>query len=204
MTMSRWMRVRSLMGLVPVLVAGCAACASVRDPAPLPQAEAPAPGEPAQGKVEVRFVPDPARIAPALRDDQDFLPPSPIVTHLPKYPAGHERAGGPVIVTLRFVVGETGAVRDVRDSPLGDSAPAAGEEAASGTADPAFRAAAIDAVEGWLFVPAAIRTIQPGADLDHDSQPDYTVLVDSERVPVYLDVRFTFEVVAGKGHVRID
>ena len=182
--------------LLLLLPACLAACASVETiPAPPPQgAAAEQPGNLA--KIEVQFVPDPARIAPHLEEDQDFMSPHPIVTHLPQFPPGHTDITQPVVVVLRFIVGETGAVRDVEDSPLRDPAAPAG--------DPAFRQAAEDAVLGWLFVPAAIRTVKPGADLDHDSQPDYTVLVDSQRIPVYLDVRFTFEIIEGEGRVRID
>jgi hypothetical protein len=97
---------------------------------------------------------------------------------------------------LRFVVEVDGAVREVRDSPLADPGGA--------PADPAFRRAAEDALLSWLFVPAAIKTVEPGPDLDHDSKPDYTVLVDSNRIPVYLDVRFTFEMVDGERRVRAD
>jgi hypothetical protein len=142
------------------------------------------------------------------------MPPHPIVTHLPQYPAGHEDAGGPVVVVLRFIVGKDGAVREVKDSPLhdpggpgdpGGARHAGGSSGPGGRiADPVFREAAVDAVLGWIFVPAAIRTLKPGADLDHDSKPDYTVLVDSERMPVYLDVRFTFEIIDGEARVRID
>lgn len=178
------------------LAAFCAGCASAgKVPAPEPPGTA-AEQPPNLAKIEVQFIPDPARIAPQLGEDQDFMSPHPIVTHLPQYPPGHTDVSGPVVVVLRFIVGETGAVRDVQDSPLRDPNAPAG--------DPAFRQAAVDAVLGWLFVPASIRTVKPGADLDHDSQPDYTVLVDSLRIPVYLDVRFTFEIVEGEGRVRID
>lgn len=186
------LRVLAALGLL-----GCgAACASVPGP-PAPRPAGAAAEQPANlAKIEVQFIPDPARIAPQLNEDQDFMSPHPIVTHLPQYPAGHMDAAGPVVVVLRFIVGENGAVRDVGDSPLRDT----GLPAAA----PDFRQAAVDAVLGWLFVPAAIRTVKPGADLDHDSKPDYTVLVDSERIPVYLDVRFTFEIIEGEGRVRID
>lgn len=173
----------------------CAGCAIVPKPAAPAQEGAAAERSPDLAKVEARFIPDPARIAPALREDQDFMPPHPIVTHLPRYPPGHADATGPVVVVLRFIVGEDGAVREVKDSPLRDP---------GRVADPVFREAAVDAVLGWIFVPAAIRTLKPGADLDHDSKPDYTVLVDSERMPVYLDVRFTFEITDGEARVRID
>ena len=201
------MRVR-LAALLPALLLCCAGCASVAKPGAPAPAGAPAERPPDLPRVEAQFIADPARIAPALRDDQDFMPPHPIVTHLPQYPPGHEDAVGPVVVVLRFVVGNDGAVVKVRDSPLRDPGGPSGGGGDGHTggvaADPAFREAAVDAVLSWLFVPAAIRTVKPGPDLDHDSKADYTVLVESERMPVYLDVRFTFEIIEGEGRVRID
>jgi hypothetical protein len=186
------MRLRTAIPLLALVIAS-AGCAGVPKAASSPSADSPG-LTPVRGDVEVQFIPDPARIAPTLREDQDFLSPSPIVTHLPEYPSGHEKPGEAVVVVLRFIVGVNGAVEEVRDSPLSDAA----------AADAAFREAAVSAVKSWLFVPAEIRTVKPGADLDNDGKPDYTVLVDSERIPVYLDVRFTFEMVAGQGQVRID
>jgi hypothetical protein len=178
--------------LTPALVLCGAACASVTDH----KGDGPTDGLQAQGEVKVQFLPDPARIAPSLLEGEVFVPPSAIVTPIPLYPAGHTEASRPVVVVLRFVVGKTGAVEEVTDSPLRDPGDA--------VADAAFREAAEDTVRSWRFVPAAIQTVKPGADLDHDSKPDYTVLVASTRVPVYLDVRFTFEMVEGKGRVRVD
>jgi hypothetical protein len=178
--------------LTPALLLSGAACVSVENR----KVDAPTEGSQTQGEVKVQFLPDPARIAPSLLEGEEFVPPSAIVTPLPLYPAGHTEARGPVVVVLRFVVGKTGVVEEVGDSPLRDPGDA--------VADAAFREAAEDTVRSWRFVPAAIQTVKPGADLDHDSKPDYTVLVASSRVPVYLDVRFTFEMVEGKGRVRVD
>jgi hypothetical protein len=178
--------------LTPALVLCGAACATVANRS----VDIPTEDPEAQGEVKVQFLPDPARVAPTLLEGEEFVPPQPIVTALPLYPAGHTEARGPVVVVLRFVVGKTGVVEEVGDSPLRDPDDA--------VADAAFREASKDAVLSWRFVPAAIQTVKPGADLDHDSKPDYTVLVASSRVPVYLDVRFTFEMVEGKGRVRVD
>jgi len=182
----------ALLVLTPALLVCNAACATVGNR----EATSAGGGPGALAQVDAEFVPDPARIAPDLLEGQEFVQPHPIVTHLPEYPPARGNQRGPVVVVLRFVVEADGAVRDVRDSPLADSGGAA--------VDPAFRAAAEDAVLGWLFVPAAIKTVEPGPDLDHDSKPDYTVLVDSNRIPVYLDVRFTFEMVDGERRVRAD
>jgi hypothetical protein len=187
------MGIRSRRLWLPLALLGwCAACAIV------PRREAdPAAGRAAgRAQIDAKFIPDPARIAPHLLEGQEFVQPHPIVTHLPEYPPAREDERGPVVVMLRFVVEVDGAVREVRDSPLADPGGA--------PADPAFRRAAEDALLSWLFVPAAIKTVEPGPDLDHDSKPDYTVLVDSNRIPVYLDVRFTFEMVDGERRVRAD
>jgi len=128
--------------------------------------------------------------------NQSRIWPHPIVTPLPHYPHELVDERGPVVVVLRFIVDAVGAVRQVRESPLG--------AVGGAPADPAFRRASEDALLSWVFVPAAIRTLEPGEDLDHDSKPDYTVLVASNRVPVYLDVRFTFEMIDGQARVRAD
>jgi len=175
--------------LVALSMAG-AGCASVRE------RKAAAPDDtPTLAQISAEYLVDPGRVSPRLREGQDFVAPHPIVTPLPRFPADHQDLGRPVVVVLRLVVDADGAVRQVQDSPLALPAD---------QADPDFRAAAEDAVLSWIFVPAAIRTIEPGEDLDHDSKPDYTVLVDSHRIPVYLDVRFTFEIVDGQARVRVD
>lgn len=175
--------------LVALVMAG-AGCASVRD------RKAAAPDDTSTlAQISAEYLVDPARVSPQLREGQDFVAPHPIVTPLPRFPADHQDLRRPVVIVLRLVVEADGAVRQVRDSPL--ARPAAQD-------DPDFRAAAVDAVLNWIFVPAAIRTIQPGEDLDKDSKPDYTILVDSNRIPVYLDVRFTFEIIDGQARVRAD
>jgi len=132
---------------------------------------------PRRGDVAFQFLQDPRRVVPHLTEDQDFMAPVPLDTPLPKYPTGdHARASGPVTLVVRIVVGEEGTVREVLESPLAGPSPRELE---------AFWAAAEEAVRGWSFVPAAIRTLAPGEDLDQDSKPNYTVLVDSTRVPAY-------------------
>ena len=150
-----------------------------------------------RGDVAFQFLQDPSRVVPHLVENQDFMAPVPLDTPPPKYPTGdHASASAPVTLVVRIVVGEEGTVREVLESPL--AGPSSRE------IDACFRAAVEEAVGGWSFVPAAIRTLAPGEDLDHDSKPDYTVLVDSTRVPAYLDVRFKFEMIEGTGRVRLD
>jgi len=178
-----------LLLLVALLLPG-AGCAST------PDRKAAAPDDTSSlAQISAEYLVDPSRVSPRLREGQDFVAPHPIVTPLPRFPADHQDLRRPVVLVLRLVVDADGAVRQVQDSPL--ALPAAQDA-------PDFRAAAVDAVLSWIFVPAAIRTIQPGEDLDHDSKPDYTILVDSNRIPVYLDVRFTFEIIDGQARVRAD
>ena len=150
-----------------------------------------------RAEVAFQFLQDPRRVAPRVADDQFFVVPVPLETPLPQYPqGGHVETSAPVSVAVRIVVGDEGAVREVLDSPLaGPSSP---------DTDASFRAAVEDAVRRWTFLPAAIRTLGPGEDLDHDSKPDYTKVVDSKWVPCYLDVRFRFEMLEGTGRVRFD
>lgn len=175
------------------LVVLCVACASTEDRGkPLGE-----PGASRRADVAFQFLQDPGRVVPRLAENQDFMAPVPLDTPLPQYPQGAQaEASAPVTLVVRIVVGEEGTVRKVVESPL--AGPTSRDIAGS------FRAAVEDAVRGWTFVPAAIRTVAPGEDLDHDSKPDYTVLVDSTRVPAYMDVRFRFEMVEGKGRVRLD
>jgi len=171
----------------------CTACASTEDRGKAPQAAE----SQRHGEVAFHFLPDPGRVAPRIGDNQVFRPPVPLETPLPQFPPGDEaRAGAPVTVVVRIVVGEEGTVTQVIDSPLAASG--------GGGTDATFRAAVEAAVRGWTFVPAAICTLAPGEDLDHDAKPDYTILVDSTHVPAYLDVGFRFELVEGTGRVRLE
>ncbi len=171
----------------------CAACASIdRRDRGLPE-----PDLAKRADVAFHFLQDPGRVVPQLAENQDFMAPVPRETPLPEFPAGaHIEANTPVIVVVRIVVGEDGAVREVLEGPL------AGPNSLD--IEGSFRMAVEDAVRRWTFDPAAIRTLAPGEDLDGDSKPDYKVLVASTPVPAYLDVRFRFEIVEGRGHVRLE
>ena len=54
----------------------------------------------------------------------------------------------------------------------------------------------------WKFVPAQWQWLEDGKDLNGDGAPDFRRVVKAEAVAVYLDVRFDFKIVAGKGEVR--
>src|SRR5262245_45982392 len=172
-----------VLSLALLFVAGCAARAL-----PVPPAT--------ETRVDYEALPDPHARLPALSGKQVFMAAVPLETPLPGYPGAAAACDtAPVTVVLRIVIDETGVVRDVADSPL--DGPATGADRS------AFRDAAADVLRDWRFLPAVIRTLTDGNDVDHDGKPDYTVVTGEERVRSYLDLRFTFEVVGGRGRVKI-
>ncbi|HSL18532.1 MAG TPA: hypothetical protein VLB51_11565 [Methylomirabilota bacterium] len=115
---------------------------------------------------------------------------------LPGYPAAALVAGAPPTeVTVRVVIGADGAVASVRPSPL--AASPGGEWAT------VFYDAVREAVRGWRYDPCQLRDLEDGPDMDADGRPDYTVVVASKPVPVYLDLSFRFEIVGGAGRVAM-
>jgi hypothetical protein len=54
----------------------------------------------------------------------------------------------------------------------------------------------------WRFMPAEFTRLAPGDDYDKDGKPDFRRIVARKEIPVYIDVRFEFEIVDGKGMVR--
>jgi hypothetical protein len=150
-----------------------------------------------EGHVAFELVPDPDPVKPALTAQQVFMPPRPLETPLPAYPqSALVKNAGSMTVVVRIFVEADGSVEQVLDSPLGIPMP-------DGTQDP-FRAAVEGAVRGWTFVPAQVRTLTSGEDFDGDGKPDYQAIADQTAIRTYLDLRFTFEVVGGKGQVRLD
>ena len=85
--------------------------------------------------------------------------------------------------------------REVLDSPL--------DERPIGDNRGVYRAAAEEAVRRWKFDPATIRTLVEGEDINRDGRIDYPATVDEKPVRSYLDLRFTFEVVSGRGRVVV-
>ena len=64
-----------------------------------------------------------------------------------------------------------------------------------------FRRAVKDAVQSWRYDPGSVYHMQNGPDRDNDGSPDYTTMTSEGPVSVYYDIRFTFEIVDGKGVV---
>jgi len=182
------MRLLSIAGLIVVL----AACAPRKPPAPPPSPPAP---PPPTGKTSYQWVFDPASPANALPADVKFFRPIPVDQRtLPEYPAEALAAhDGPHREVVRIIVDRAGLVSKVGDSPLGASD--RGEHAA------AFRTAVDAAVHQWRFKPGVLYKTVPGNDVDGDGKPDYDVTTSTEIVPVYYDVKFTFEIVDGRGVV---
>ncbi len=170
--------------------AGCAPHTVLMPPA--------TPSEPdsARGQASFTVIPDPGP-APELPKDREFVRPRAIgQLATPIYPEAALAAKfGNISVTVRIIIGTEGVVTKIDDSPNG--APAAGPYAHE------FRAAVDDTVHKWRFEPAALRQFEDGADLNGDGQPDFKRLVWSQDVPVYIDVRFDFEIVNGKGQVNL-
>ncbi len=113
---------------------------------------------------------------------------------MPEYPAVALAAGAGGHAGLRFVVGPRGDVETIGPSPLVPEmeGPFADE----------FRGSAEAAVGAWKFEPAVLLRTEEGNDLDGDGKPDYRRATSMELVPVYLDIRFDFEIVHGRGSVR--
>ena len=163
-------------------------------PAP---AHKPVPTEetPAGGRTSSRFVFDPGNPALGLPRDVEFHPPQPLGRlGLPDYPPTALAAHADAAIGVRFVVDPEGVVGAVLPSPLVAST--------GGTLAGEFRAAAEAAVRGWRFTPGWLARLEDGNDLDGDGKPDYKRAVELRNVPVYLDVRFDFEVTEGDGKVR--
>ncbi len=125
-----------------------------------------------------------------------FLAPVPLETPLPNFPAVALVDGmEPVVVVVRIVIGEQGGVLGLLDSPAGTQPPSG--------APPAFKAMVEEAVRGWKYQPATIRSFVSGEDINHDGVLDVDVVTQDKAVRSYLDLRFTFEVVDGRGRVLV-
>jgi hypothetical protein len=166
-------------------------------------ASAPAAPEPgsgatsAQGTVSYEQVFDPGAVRPVAGIGHEYLRPRlEEGFDLPSYPAAALAAGAPKTeLVVRVVIGADGSVTSIRPSPLAD--------APSGEWATVFYDAVREAVRGWRYDPCQLRDLEDGPDTDGDGRPDYTVVVASRPVPVYLDLSFRFEIVGGAGLVVV-
>ena len=176
---------------VAAFLAALTACAR-REP---PPAAEPLPALPL-GVTQVSFLPDPSVKPPVLPPGEEILPAAPSLIPAPLYPQEALAAGcGDATIVLRIVVDEQGRVSEVKDSPVAGRA--------EGPCTERFRAEAEAALRGWRFRPAEWRRLVPGADMDGDGTPDYHRVTAFQPIPVFLDVRVDYEVIAGEGRVRL-
>jgi hypothetical protein len=166
-------------------------CAPKKPPAPAPSPLSALP----EGKTSFHYIFDPANPALGLPADVQFVRPHPMeTTSLPKYPENalgvHD---GPHHEVVRIVIDPEGHVSQVADSPMAqsDGGPFAED----------YRRAVEAAVKTWRYDPGTLRHVEDGPDHDGDGKPDYKIMTSSDRVAVYYDIRFTFEIVDGKGVV---
>lgn len=133
-----------------------------------------------EGRIAYEVLPDPQAATPALSGQQIFMAPVPLDTPLPEYPqSALAKDAAPVTVTVRIVIHEDGAVHEVLDSPR--------EQRQEEDDRELFRQAVKEVVRNWKYQPATIRTFEKG----------------EKPVRTYLDLRFTFEVVKGRGRVHV-
>lgn len=175
--------------LMILLVAVVLACAR-HHIQPLPAPEGPS----ASGRVGFQFIANPTA-GVAQVEHQEFVTPTPQrALTPPEYPAGPLLANAPhYSVAIRIVIDTDGHVTSVVDSPL--QASTAGPFASD------FRAAVESAVHRWRFQPGHIDQLEEGDDVDGDGKPDYVRVVKRDPVSVFYDVRFDFEIVAGRARV---
>jgi hypothetical protein len=176
---------------VVALVIASAGCASKKPAAP------PAPPPPLpEGKSRYSYIFDPGNPALGLPEDVQFRRPLPKETKtLPTYPANALAAhNGPHREVVRFIIDTHGNVDKIVDSPMesSDEGPFAAD----------YRRAVEEALRSWRYEPGVFQHVKPGEDKDGDGTPDYKIMTSWDLVPVYYDVRFTFEIVDGKGVVK--
>jgi hypothetical protein len=175
-------------GALVVVMAGCVA------KKPMPAAAPPLPLP--EGKSRYSYIFDPGNPALGLPEDVQFRRPMPKETKtLPRYPENALAArNGPHHEVVRFVIDTRGNVDKIVDSPIesSDGGPFAAD----------YRRAVEAALRDWRFEPGVFQHVKPGEDKDGDGKPDYKIMTSWDLVPVYYDVRFTFEIVDGKGVVR--
>ncbi len=150
---------------------------------------------PDEGRTSVRVLNTPANPSDGAVDAQtERLTPayaSPD-NRLPEYPAVALKAGcRHGIVAVRVHVDAEGNVSAQRDVP--------GHPLPADDCHMSFRASVQSAINTWRFAPAFRQTpvVDPAADARAP-----VLRWTQEHIAIYLDLEFTFDVVAGKGIVR--
>jgi hypothetical protein len=129
---------------------------------------------------------------------QEVVPPMPIgELKIPDYPENARLAEfGSATVVVRVHLNDAGQIVEITDSP--DRKSPSGQYAAE------FRAEVEKAVHCWKFKPAKLQEFDDGKDINGDGKADYTVLISTKPIPVYLDVQFEFYLADGAGFSRIN
>ncbi len=128
--------------------------------------------------------------------NEEIVPPRPVgALETPAYPEAALKAHyGQATVAVRVFLDEAGSITGIQNAPC---CPSTGGRFAA-----EFRSAVDDAIRHWKFQPAEYRRYAEGKDLNGDGKPDYQVVVTTKPVPVYIDVRFDFSIVKGRGRVN--
>jgi hypothetical protein len=116
---------------------------------------------------------------------------------LPVYPAEALAAGtGSVQVVVRALFGKDHEVGEITDSPL--------VPAYEGPFAAEFRAAVDRAIRGWTYFPPEVITLGAVLGYEEDGRTPIREYVAREYFSIRLDLRFVFEIVDGKGRVRLE
>src|SRR5262245_57830859 len=116
---------------------------------------------------------------------------------MPRYPpaALASQISG-VEITVRALFGKDGKVGEIVQSPLAPEY--------TGPFAPEFRDAIEQAVRTWTFVPPELLTDGDLIGYEDDGKTEIRKIVAREYVSIRVDLAFTFEIVEGKGRVRLD
>lgn len=153
------------------------------------------PSQPLRGETSFKILTDPNAPKQQLQENQFYQrPKAKGELAIPIYPQqALDSKTGEVSVAVRIVIDEEGKVSKITESPVIASTPSIYLKD--------FQQAVEAAMQKWVFEAAEIQQFEDGKDLDGDGKPDYKRLISSEKIAVYLDLRFDFTIVAGRGQV---
>lgn len=148
------------------------------------------------GEASFAIVPDPDAPRRELEKNQFYQRPiAKGKLAMPVYPKNAlEQRFGAATVAVRIIIGVDGKITDISDSPITLST--------SGPFEADFRNAVEEAIRTWTFESAELQQLEDGKDLNGDGKPDFQKVVSVQKIPVYLDLRFDFNIVRGSGQVR--
>lgn len=141
--------------------------------------------------IDKRMVLPPGARTMALDRQQGFLMAVPIDEPLPALEGMATGPDGRVEVCVEIVIDDEGRVSAARHTP--------GVDGCHATPDPAYVAAALEAVRRWRYFAAAVCEFPAGQAKTDDCRGEDVVV---RAVPIRLTYAFAFERVAGKARVR--